>query len=63
MNWIRTDDAAGICWLTFDKPGSSTNVLSSEVLLELDTHLKALAATAPRGLVIRSGKSIGRAHV
>ena len=59
MNWARTDDASGICWLTFDKPGSSTNVLSSDVLLELDTHLKALAASPPRGLVIRSGKSGG----
>jgi len=59
MNWARIDDASGICWLTFDKPGSSTNVLSSEVLLELDTHLKALAAAPPRGMVIRSGKSAG----
>ncbi|HET9473385.1 MAG TPA: 3-hydroxyacyl-CoA dehydrogenase NAD-binding domain-containing protein [Steroidobacteraceae bacterium] len=57
--WARDVDAAGICWLTFDKPGSSTNVLSSDVLREFDTHLQALSAAPPRGLVIRSGKSGG----
>src|SRR6478735_1020100 len=57
--WAREVDADGITWLTFDKPGSSANVLSRAALLELDTHLKALAATSPRGLVIRSAKSNG----
>jgi 3-hydroxyacyl-CoA dehydrogenase/enoyl-CoA hydratase/3-hydroxybutyryl-CoA epimerase len=57
--WIRETDAGGIAWLTFDKPGTSTNVLSRDTLLELETHLKALEAAAPKGLVIRSGKSSG----
>jgi 3-hydroxyacyl-CoA dehydrogenase/enoyl-CoA hydratase/3-hydroxybutyryl-CoA epimerase len=57
--WAREIDADGIAWLTFDKPGSSTNVLSRAALLELDTHLKALASTSLRGLVIRSAKSGG----
>ena len=57
--WAREVDADGIAWLTFDKPGSSTNVLSHDALLELDSHLKALASTSPRGLVIRSAKSSG----
>jgi 3-hydroxyacyl-CoA dehydrogenase/enoyl-CoA hydratase/3-hydroxybutyryl-CoA epimerase len=57
--WVREDDADGITWLTFDKPGGSTNVLSRETLLELDTHLRALAAAVPKGLVVRSGKSSG----
>src|SRR6185503_11718936 len=43
----------------FNKPGGSTNVLSRATLLELDGHLRALAATPPRGLVIRSAKSGG----
>ena len=57
--WACEVDADGIAWLTFDKPGSSTNVLSRAALLELDTHLKALASTSLRGLVIRSAKSGG----
>ena len=57
--WARETDATGICWLSFDKPGGSTNVLSRETLLELDRHLGELAASVPRGLVLRSGKSGG----
>jgi 3-hydroxyacyl-CoA dehydrogenase/enoyl-CoA hydratase/3-hydroxybutyryl-CoA epimerase len=57
--WAREVDADGIAWLTFDKPGSSTNVLSRDALLELDSHLKALASTKLRGLVIRSAKKSG----
>src|SRR3954468_7718787 len=56
--WARTD-ADGITWLSFDKPGTSTNVLSRATLLELDSHLRALAAKPPRGLVIRSAKASG----
>jgi 3-hydroxyacyl-CoA dehydrogenase/enoyl-CoA hydratase/3-hydroxybutyryl-CoA epimerase len=57
--WVRETDADGIAWLTFDKPGGSANVLSRDTLLELDTHLKSLAAAVPKGVVIRSGKSSG----
>ncbi len=57
--WSREVDADGIAWLTFDKPGSSTNVLSSDTVLELGTHVNALAASPPKGLVIRSAKSSG----
>jgi 3-hydroxyacyl-CoA dehydrogenase/enoyl-CoA hydratase/3-hydroxybutyryl-CoA epimerase len=59
MNWQRETDADGIAWLTLDKPGGSTNVLSRDVLVELGGHLEALAAGPPRGVVIRSGKSSG----
>lgn len=57
--WQRETDAGGIAWLTLDKPGGSTNVLSRDILVELDTHLEALKASPPRGVVIRSGKSSG----
>jgi 3-hydroxyacyl-CoA dehydrogenase / enoyl-CoA hydratase / 3-hydroxybutyryl-CoA epimerase len=57
--WKMDRDADGIVWLTFDKPGTSTNVLSREVLQELDRLLEPLAADPPRGVVIRSGKSNG----
>ena len=35
-SWKSETDADGIIWLTLDKPGTSANVLSSGVLLELD---------------------------
>ena len=58
-SWTRVSDADGIVWLTFDKPGTSTNVLSRGTLLELDTHLQELRKQPPRGVVLRSAKSSG----
>ncbi len=57
--WVSETDASGIVWLTFDKPGTSTNVLSRDTVLELGGHVEKLAASPPRGLVIRSAKSGG----
>jgi 3-hydroxyacyl-CoA dehydrogenase / enoyl-CoA hydratase / 3-hydroxybutyryl-CoA epimerase len=57
--WSAEIDAAGIAWLSFDKPGSTTNVLSRDALVELDGHLRQLAKSPPRGLVIRSAKASG----
>jgi 3-hydroxyacyl-CoA dehydrogenase/enoyl-CoA hydratase/3-hydroxybutyryl-CoA epimerase len=57
--WALEIDAGGIAWLSFDKPGTSTNVLSRATLVELDEHLGRLAKSPPRGLVIRSAKSGG----
>jgi 3-hydroxyacyl-CoA dehydrogenase/enoyl-CoA hydratase/3-hydroxybutyryl-CoA epimerase len=57
--WALTTDADGIAWLSFDKPGTSTNVLSRDTLVELDAHLQALRQKPPRGLVVRSAKSSG----
>ncbi len=59
MNWQRETDTDGIAWLTLDKPGTSTNVLSRDVLVELDGHLQTLRSAPPRGVVIRSGKASG----
>ena len=39
--------------------GSSANILSGEVMAELDQLLIGLAAEPPRGLIIRSGKASG----
>jgi 3-hydroxyacyl-CoA dehydrogenase/enoyl-CoA hydratase/3-hydroxybutyryl-CoA epimerase len=58
-SWTLVTDADGIAWLAFDKPGTSTNVLSRETLLELDAHLQELRSKPPRGLVVRSAKSSG----
>jgi 3-hydroxyacyl-CoA dehydrogenase/enoyl-CoA hydratase/3-hydroxybutyryl-CoA epimerase len=57
--WRAEIDTEGIAWLTFDKPGTSTNVLSRDTLLELDAHLQSIAQSPPRGLVVRSGKTSG----
>ncbi len=57
--WALVTDADGIAWLSFDKPGTSTNVLSRDTLVELDSHLQSLRQKPPRGLVIRSAKSSG----
>ena len=57
--WALERDADGIAWLSFDKPGTSTNVLSRDVLVELDSHLKAFDSSPPRGVVIRSAKKSG----
>lgn len=58
-HWKLDTDRDNIVWLSFDKAESSTNVLSSEVMGELDAILDGLAAKKPRGLVIRSGKESG----
>jgi len=58
-SWQMRRDADAIVWLTLDKPGTSTNVLSRPVLEELAGHLAALEAAPPRGLVVRSGKRAG----
>ncbi len=57
--WSSETDSTGIVWLTFDKPDASANTLSRDALVELGTHIERLAASAPRGVVIRSGKSNG----
>ena len=57
--WRAETDADGIVWLSFDKPGASTNVLSSETLAEFSSHLEGYEKSPPRGLVIRSAKASG----
>jgi 3-hydroxyacyl-CoA dehydrogenase/enoyl-CoA hydratase/3-hydroxybutyryl-CoA epimerase len=57
--WRSETDTDGIVWLSFDKPGTSTNVLSRDTVVELDALLKPLAGSPPKGLVIRSAKKSG----
>ncbi|MGH8328422.1 MAG: 3-hydroxyacyl-CoA dehydrogenase NAD-binding domain-containing protein, partial [Steroidobacteraceae bacterium] len=57
--WKMERDGDGIVWLTFDKPGTSTNVLSSHVLRELDALLDRIALPPPRGVVVTSAKKSG----
>lgn len=58
-HWNLESDSDGIAWLRIDKADSSANVLSTEVMMELDTVLKALQANTPRGFVVYSGKASG----
>jgi len=57
--WKMDRDADGVVWLALDKPGTSANVLSSEVLIELGALVGGLAAAPPRALIVRSAKPSG----
>jgi 3-hydroxyacyl-CoA dehydrogenase / enoyl-CoA hydratase / 3-hydroxybutyryl-CoA epimerase len=58
-SWKAERDEEGIAWLTFDKPGTSANVLSANVLMELDELLAGLERDRPRGVVVVSAKKSG----
>src|SRR5262245_60126293 len=58
-NWKLETDADGIVWLSLDKADAATNVLSAEVMAELDRVVDELGGEKPRGLVIRSAKESG----
>jgi 3-hydroxyacyl-CoA dehydrogenase/enoyl-CoA hydratase/3-hydroxybutyryl-CoA epimerase len=57
--WKMERDADGLVWLALDKPGTSTNVLSSEVLVELGALVAELAAKPPRAVILSSAKKNG----
>lgn len=58
-NWRIERTEKGIAWLIFDKAEASTNVLSGNVMAELDERLRELAQDPPRGLVVKSAKKSG----
>ena len=58
-NWKIEEDQDGIVWLHIDKTDSNTNVLSTEILEELDDLLNTYSQQPPRGLVILSDKDNG----
>ncbi len=55
-HWKTETDDAGVVWLCMDKADAGANVLSSDVMRELDTILTSLEAETPRGVVLYSGK-------
>jgi 3-hydroxyacyl-CoA dehydrogenase/enoyl-CoA hydratase/3-hydroxybutyryl-CoA epimerase len=57
--WKVERDDEQVVWATLDKPATSTNVLSRDVLQELGVLLEPLEQSPPRALVIRSGKPGG----
>ena len=56
QHWKLETDESGIAWLCFDKEDAKANVLSSEVIRELDELLDTIASKPPQGLVMYSGK-------
>ena len=58
-NWRWLIDRDGIGWALLDKPGSSVNTLSEEVLSEFDALLGLMEQLQPKGLAIRSLKPSG----
>ena len=59
QSWQLDIDGDGIAWLTFDKPESSANTLSRQVMLDLDSRLAEIEARKPRAVVVQSGKKSG----
>src|SRR2546427_4259065 len=59
QHWKVETDHDNIVWLSFDKQGASANILSADVMAELDRILDELRTRNPRGLIIRSGKDSG----
>lgn len=58
-HWRQEKDSAGIVWWYIDKADASANVLSEEVLRELDALVDATEPDPPRGIVLSSGKRNG----
>jgi 3-hydroxyacyl-CoA dehydrogenase/enoyl-CoA hydratase/3-hydroxybutyryl-CoA epimerase len=56
-NWKTETDDDGILWLCLDTADSKVNVLSSVILLELDSLLDAIVDDEPNGMVLWSGKN------
>ncbi|MEM8982440.1 MAG: 3-hydroxyacyl-CoA dehydrogenase NAD-binding domain-containing protein [Pseudomonadota bacterium] len=55
-HWRRETDANGIVHLYIDKHEASANVLSADVLAELNDLLTAVSAERPTGVIVRSAK-------
>lgn len=58
-HWKLSEDKDNIAWLSFDKADSTTNVLSRDVIEELDGMLSSVEALSPAGLILHSAKKSG----
>ncbi len=56
QHWKLETDESGIAWLCLDKADAKANVLSSEIIRELDELLNTIESEGPKGLVMYSGK-------
>jgi len=58
-NWLVEHDNMQIAWLRLDVQNSSTNILSKDVLAELQKILNELVCNTPKGVAIISNKAKG----
>ena len=58
-NWRSARDENGVLWLVLDKTDASVNVISTDVIRELDSLIAEAEADLPNALVIRSAKDAG----
>jgi len=58
-HWTSETDDEGIVWVRIDKADGNANVLSKDVMMELDALIQPLQKSPPRGLVMFSGKQSG----
>ena len=58
-SWTLTRDKNDYAWALLNRPGSSANTLSEDVLEELSALLDAIDENKPKALIIRSGKAGG----
>ncbi len=58
-HWRLEAEEDGLVWLHLGVPGTRANVLSGEVLAELDGVLERLESEPPRGLILLSDKAQG----
>ena len=57
QHWKTETDDSGIVWLCLDTADAKVNVLSSEILHELNEILEPMAEAPPAGLILWSGKN------
>ena len=58
-NWTLSLDDQQIATLMLDKADVSVNVLSNDVMSELEAVVSHLEATPPKGLIVSSNKAAG----
>ncbi len=58
-NWKVHRDDDGVQWLEINKENAAVNVLSKDVLLELEQELNFIKENLPRGVIFMSGKESG----
>jgi len=59
IDWIAQTDDKGIVWLSLDKQGTDTNVLSVSVLDQLDFLIEQVIDDNPTAVIFQSAKAFG----
>ena len=59
IDWKTQTDDKGIVWLSLDKQGTDTNVLSVSVLDQLDFLIEEIIDDNPTAVIFQSAKASG----